>query len=81
MTPRLSDHARQRCREMGVSTKRVKQIVRDPHVDYDSRWGLRMASRTDEPDIRALYAFAGGERLVVTVVWRKEELYAKAEAS
>lgn len=31
-TPRLTEHARRRCREMEISTKVAKQIVRAPDV-------------------------------------------------
>lgn len=34
MTPRLTEHARQRCREMDVRTKRVKAVVREPAMTY-----------------------------------------------
>lgn len=33
-TPRLTDHARQRCREMGIRTKVAKAIVRHADVTY-----------------------------------------------
>lgn len=29
-TPRLSAHARERCEQMGISTKRAKRVVQDP---------------------------------------------------
>lgn len=35
VTIRLSQHARDRCKEMGVSTKEVKRALRDPdRLDY-----------------------------------------------
>jgi hypothetical protein len=42
-TARLTDHARQRCREMGVLTKVVKRLVRDPKIRYPS-WSGRFVA-------------------------------------
>lgn len=38
-TPRLTRHARQRCAELGIGTKRVKRIVRHPSSTYPSQRG------------------------------------------
>jgi hypothetical protein len=34
LTPRMTEHARQRCQEMGVRTKIAKAIVRTAHTVY-----------------------------------------------
>lgn len=83
MTPRLTKHARERCAEMGVKTKRVKRMVRDPDIDRPSRdWeanrevSCRIAVRDDDPDIAAVYQ-PGEPPIVVTVVWRTDEVYTR----
>jgi hypothetical protein len=50
-TPRLSDHARQRCAEMGISTKVAKAIVR--------HWSVTR-------DVAAANEYGGGKRVIVT---------------
>jgi hypothetical protein len=54
-TPKLTPHARQRCVEMGVGTKRVQRIVRQPDVDRPSRGRRRIAVRDDDPAIACVY--------------------------
>lgn len=60
---------------MGVTTKRVKRIVRDPHVDYVSYYdsSRRVCFRTDD-DITVVYE-PGTPPRVVTVLWRSQETY------
>ena len=41
-TARLSEHARQRCREMGLRTKAVKAVVADPEIDTPASDGGRL---------------------------------------
>ena len=41
-TARLSEHARQRCREMGLRTKAVKAVVADPEIDTPAPNGGRL---------------------------------------
>ena len=72
-TPRLTTHARQRCEEMGVVTKRVKRIVREPHSNRctrDERW---IAVRDDDPEISAVYVLGPKYPIVVTVLYRFKE--------
>ena len=69
-TPRLTDHARQRCEEMGITTKRVKRIVSDPHSNRctrDDRW---VAVRDDDPEISVVYVKGPEYPIVVTVLYR-----------
>lgn len=77
-TPRLSQHARDRAAEMGVTTKVVKKIVRDPHTDYVTYADRRIASRNDYPEIRVVYR-PDDPPLVVTVVWNTPEVYTRPE--
>lgn len=80
MTPRLTDHARARCAEMGISTKVAKAIVR--HAD------IRRPAKPDEPGIAATsrrhpdYAVVYVERadgpVIVTVLFNTREFYARA---
>jgi hypothetical protein len=41
-TARLSEHARQRCREMGLRTKAVKAVVADAEIDVPAPDGGRL---------------------------------------
>jgi hypothetical protein len=41
-TARLSQHARQRCREMGLRTKAVKAVVAEPEMDTPTHNGGRL---------------------------------------
>lgn len=80
-TARLSAHARERCAEMGVVTKRVKRIVRQPDVDYcsrDARGDARIAYRSDDPAIAVVYVPGDdGRPFVLTVVWHTPVPYAR----
>lgn len=72
-TPRLSIHARDRCAEMDVRTRRVKRIVQSPDVRRPSGSGTdaMIATRDDEPDLAVVYVTpADGVPLITTVVWR-----------
>lgn len=63
----LSDHARQRMREMGLNRVRVGRALNDPEVDYASR--RRRVAQAD--DIAVVYEPIS--RVVVTVLWRAQE--------
>lgn len=76
-TPRLSEHARQRCREMGVTTHRVKRILRDPDLSYASGRG-KVAWRRDDPAIAVVYVMDGATPFALTVVPRTQERYERA---
>ena len=77
-TPRLTDHARQRCQEMGVATKRVKRILRDPDMGYTAREGRHIAWRRDDPTIAVVFVMREGIRLALTVVPRTQERYERS---
>lgn len=73
-TPKLTDHARQRCIEMGLTTRRVKRVVQEPDLAYDSH-GRRMMCRFDEPTFRVVVDADG---LVITVLPWTYETYERA---
>lgn len=74
-TPRLTNHARLRCLQMGVRTKRVKRIVREPHVDYPS-YGNRICYRDDD-ELAVVYTPTGSGALVITVLYNLKTDYAR----
>ena len=80
-TPRLSHHARERCAEMQVSTKRAKRIVRSADLRRPARDGAVIATSQDDPAIAVVYVSEGeGERpLITSVVWRTTEKYQREE--
>jgi hypothetical protein len=75
-TARLTNHARQRCDEMRVQTKRVKRLVREPDItrtSYDGRW-LAVSDR--DPEIAVVYAkHPDGTCTVITVLYRQYDTY------
>lgn len=76
MTPRLTHHARQRCEEMDVRTKRVKRIVRDPDLDRPSVAQRRIATRDDDPGLAVVYAEGeDGTPVIITVLPHVQEEY------
>lgn len=72
-TPRLSYHARQRCAEMGVTTKRAKRIVQDPDLVRPAQGALMAVSDAD-PDIAVVFT-EETPPTIITVVWRTYETY------
>lgn len=71
MTPRLSDHARARCAEMGVPTKQVKRALRDG-VGLEYRGSPRYPGGRRVVVVGAL-AIVVEDDVVVTVLWHGEE--------
>lgn len=65
VTARMTAHARQRCLEMGITTARVKRVVRSPDLSYSSR-GLRIVCRDDEPSFRVV---VDGPKVVTVLPW------------
>lgn len=83
-TPRLTDHARQRCVEMGISTGRVKRVVADPDVSYpggrEHANSCRVAYRGDDPAIAVVYFTDDDEvPVVASVLWRTAKTYTRPE--
>lgn len=70
----LTPHARERCAEMGVVTKRAKRIAADPDTTYgnpDER-GV-VATREDDPEIAVVVR----RGRIITVLWRTQEVYCR----
>ena len=78
MTARLTNHARQRCDEMRINTKRVKNLVRNPDItrtSYMDRW-LAVSDR--DPEIAVVYAKQpDGTCTVITVLYRQYDEYTR----
>lgn len=83
-TPRMSDHARQRCEEMGISTKVVKRIVQHQTCSYPSASHYPGERRLVSSDLYPEYLVvvqAGDPEEVVTVLLKSEENLCRAEAN
>lgn len=84
-TPRLTDHARERCVEMAVRTKVVKSILRDPDLDVPSsdRYpGFRVATSRSHPDYAVPYFVADdGVPVAVTVLFNTRAPYVRVGAT
>jgi hypothetical protein len=82
-TPRLTEHARERCRQMQIGTKTVKQIIRNPSVIRDAVSGQTCApedhrvivSSVRFPDYQVVYCPT--KMLVVTVRYTDASRYAQ----
>lgn len=71
-TPRLTDHARERCAEMGVSTKRAKRVVQHRDLTYPGRKGTDcwVSKSSVDPILAVVWSVADdGTPLIVTVIW------------
>lgn len=73
-TPRLTFHARERCREMGIRTKRVKDIVRMPDLVRTAQDGNLIAVTDNEPDIAVVYS-PEEPPVIISVLWRTYQDY------
>lgn len=83
-TPNMSEHARERCSEMGISTKVAKRIVQNADLRYTQldRPGCYVAAWSGEP----MYAVAVdgdpadpdcSSHVVITVVFRETREYVR----
>jgi hypothetical protein len=72
-TARLTDHARLRCAQMGIGTKRAKRVVAHRLQTYTDpvRNGLLVTS--DDPDIAVVWD--PRTNLILTVLWRTQDVY------
>lgn len=80
-TPRLLPHARERCAEMGISTKVAKAIVKAPAMTYCGKPGTdsRVAVSDDIPEYAVVF-YPETEALppiIVTVVFRTPDDYVR----
>ena len=68
-TPAFTDHARLRCEQMGLTTKRVKQAFRRACLDYPGpeRHGDNRVRVGD--GLAIAYTVVAGTPLVYTVLW------------
>jgi len=83
-TPVLSDHARERCVEMGISTKVAKWIVRHADIRRPGNPGSHCVVATCKrfPDYAVVYGEEpDGTKVVVTVLFNTTEFYARAGAT
>jgi hypothetical protein len=78
ITAVMSRHARERAAEMGICTKRIKRMLRNPSVNHVTRDNRFIAMSTAEPTIAVVYAIEDGQPTVVTVLWRSEVRYDRA---
>lgn len=73
-TPRLTDHARQRCEQMGISTKRAKRIVIGRTTTYrGSKGNSGMVCQSADPDFSVVWD--PESNTILTVVPRVSETY------
>lgn len=76
----MSQHARERCAEMEISTKIAKRIVADPNkITYPDRdrAGLVALSKI-HPEYAAVYVDReDGTTLVITVLFREARQYVR----
>ena len=81
MTPRLTRHARDRCAELGISTKRAKRVVQHRTGTYPSAVGHSnngmMVTSATEPEIAVVWD--PGTNEILTVVPRIQEDYVRTE--
>lgn len=81
-TPVMSHHARQRCVEMGISTKVAKRIVQTSYLTYAGRPGSPPGTKVHLSHEHSEYAAVtapsdeGGE-VVLTVLFRTQEEYVR----
>ena len=75
-TARMSEHARRRCVEMQVTTKRVKHLLRNPDITRTTYDGRLLAVADSDPEIAVVFARApDGTCTVVTVLYRQYDTY------
>lgn len=78
-TPRLTDHARQRCTEMGISTKVAKRIVQHPSLVYGQGPPYPPEHHIVKSDTEPRYAVVWDERTdcIVTVIFNAQDFRAR----
>lgn len=72
-TPRLSDHARQRCAEMKVNTKVAKRVWQNRSVCREDVDGRLLVTSVDYPDWLAVVARAELEDPVIVTLLRRTD--------
>lgn len=75
-TPRMTQHARDRCAEMGISTKVAKHIWRNRTGTYPGHPGSgRRIAFSANPDYMLVYADTPDGPVVCSVVFRTDCRY------
>jgi hypothetical protein len=69
----MSNHARLRCEQMGISTKVAKRIVRSHDVAWTDADGRSVATSEAHPDLAVVYA----DGVVITVLYRTQNAYVR----
>lgn len=82
-TPQLSPHARARCTQMGLNTKRAKRVLQNADVRRAANTpvsrGNRMLAKWDgDPEICVVYE-PGDPDVIITVIWNTGEKYVRPE--
>jgi hypothetical protein len=72
LTPRMTEHARQRCCEMGVRTKIAKAIVRTAHTVYQGhpKHGENWIAKSERhPEYAVAFIIEDGHPVICTVLY------------
>lgn len=82
-TPVLTQHARERCAEMGISTKVAKRIVQGARTIYPGRnthgGNSTVALCPDYPEYAVVFAVEGDlPPVIVTVLFNTPDRYVRA---
>lgn len=81
LTPKMSRHALDRCREMGIVTKVAKAIYRHPCVTrpgahgHDTTWDRYIVLCDHHPEYAIVVEDRAGVPWVVTVIFNTREFY------
>jgi hypothetical protein len=82
-TPRMTKHARERCVEMGISTKVAKAIVRNVDMTYSGSPkhdnDAMLAYCDQHPDHVVVFAMDEDVPVILTVLPRTNEYYQRPE--
>lgn len=76
-TPRMSHHARVRCRELGISTKRAKRIVQERVSTYPARDHCNNGITCQSTDQEFAVVWDPDANNILTVVPRIQEDYVR----
>jgi hypothetical protein len=83
-TPALTEHARLRCTQMKVTTRRAKRVVQRPSSVYPGppQYGENFIAVADfDPDIQVAYTVDDdGRKVIKTVLWSTTEFYVRPDA-
>lgn len=79
MDPRMTLHARQRCAEMGISTKVAKRMVKNPSVTHTTKkgGGDRIVCTSVEYPLYAVVYATGDDGItwIITVLFNTQVRY------